>query len=270
MGSIQDGAKLFQMMNLKAPTDIVQSVIRGLSILELVAGHEAPLKAQDVAAFSGLHVATTYHLLNTLVHAGYLRKEDGAFALSSKVAELYSQYDRQLRPSPASLAAIHRLAAESEETAYVSRWHQGDVTIAGVAEGRRAVRVTGLHVGVRGHAHARASGKVLLAFGPPDRLAQYLARTPLEPRTSRTIVEPAALRKELEAIRQRGYSIDREEFVEGVCCLAAPILDETGSASVALTVTIPATRFAEVHKTVGSLLIREADAMTRDLISSLA
>ncbi len=253
------------MMNLKGPTDIVQSVVRGLSILELVAGHEAPLKAQDVAAFSGLHVATTYHLLNTLVHAGYLRKEDGAFALSSKVAELYSQYDRQLRPSPASVAAIHRLAAES-----VSRWHQGDVTIAGVAEGRRAVRVTGLHVGVRGHAHARASGKVLLAFGPPDRLAQYLARTPLEPRTSRTIVEPAALRKELEAIRQRGYSIDREEVVEGVCCLAAPILDETGSASVALTVTIPATRFAEVHKTVGSLLIREADAMTRDLISSLA
>ncbi len=265
----QNGEKAFQMVN-PAPTDIVQSLTRGLSILELVAGHQAPLKAQDVAASSGLHMATTYHLLNTLVHAGYLRKDDGAFTLSSKVAELYSQYDRHLRPSPASLAAMHRLAAVSEETAYVSRWHQGDVTIAGVAEGRRAVRVTGLHIGVRGHAHARASGKVLLAFGPPDRLDEYLARTPLQPRTGRTIVEPAALRKELEAIRRRGYSIDREEFVEGVCCIAAPVLDGTGSASVALTITIPATRFAEVHKTACSVLIREADAVTRDLVTSLA
>jgi DNA-binding IclR family transcriptional regulator len=111
---------------------------------------------------------------------------------------------------------------------------------------------------------------VLLAFGPPDRVAQYLARTPLEPRTRRTIVEPPALRKEFEAIRQRGYSIDREEFVEGVCCLAAPILDETGLASVALTITIPATRFEEVRKTACSLLIREADAVTRDLVSNLA
>jgi IclR family acetate operon transcriptional repressor len=257
------------MVNSKGPADIVQSVVRGLSILELVAGHQAPLRAQDVAAFSGLRVATTYHLLNTLVHAGYLRKEDGAFTLASKVAELYSQYDRHLRPSPASLAAIHRLAAVSEETAYVSRWYQGDVTIAAVAEGRRAVRVTGLHVGVSGHAHARASGKVLLAFGPQDRLEEYLARSPLEPRTNRTIVEPAALRKELDAIRQRRYSIDREEFVEGVCCLAAPVLDETGTASLALTITIPATRFAEVHNTASSLLIREAEAVTRNLVTSL-
>src|SRR5260370_42275161 len=113
------------MRSLRTPTDIVQSVVRGLSILELVAGHEAPLKAQDVAAFSGLHVATTYHLLNTLVHAGYLRKEDGAFALSSKVAELYSQYDRQLRPSPASLAAIHRLAGRSHGNAHPTRGHPG-------------------------------------------------------------------------------------------------------------------------------------------------
>ena len=257
------------MVNSKNPGDIVQSVVRGLSILELVAGHELPLRAQDVAAFSGLRVATTYHLLNTLVHAGYLRKEDGAFTLASKVAELYSQYDRHLRPSPASLAAIRRLAAVSEETAYVSRWYQGDVTIAGVAEGRRAVRVTGLHVGVSGHAHARASGKVLLAFGPHDRLEEYLARSPLEPRTNRTIVEPAALRKELDAIRQRRYSIDREEFVEGVCCLAAPVLDETGTASLALTITIPATRFAEVHNTASSLLIREAEALTRNLVTGL-
>jgi IclR family transcriptional regulator, acetate operon repressor len=252
------------------PGDIVQSVTRGLSILELVAAHQPPLRAQDVAALSGLHVATTYHLLNTLVHAGYLRKEDGTFMLASKVAELYSQYDRHLRPSPASLAAIHRLAAVSEETAYVSRWYQGDVTIAGVAEGRRAVRVTGLHVGVSGHAHARASGKVLLAFGPPDRLEEYLARSPLEPRTSRTIVKPAALRKELETIRKRRYSVDREEFVEGVCCLAAPVLDDTGTASVALTITVPATRFAELHNTASSLLMREAEAVTRTLVTGPA
>lgn len=72
--------------------------------------------------------------------------------------------------------ALTWLAYDSGETANICRWRNNDVEIVAVVEGRNAVRVAGHAIGLRGHAHARASGKRLLAFGSAARRQQYLAR----------------------------------------------------------------------------------------------
>lgn len=233
----------------------IQSVIRAVSILEAAGSHPRTLTAQIAAETTGVPLPTAYHLLKTLVETGYLAKEGRTYNLSSKVVELAGSLERDLYPGQDVWAAIDEVAAKTGETTYASRWYQGDATIAAVVDGKNAVRVASLYPGLRGHAYARASGKVLLAFGPPHRKVDYLARTPLEARTRNTIVDPLILRRVIETTRLEGYAVDREEYLMGVCCLAAPILEPNGSATMAITVTIPSSRFDAVFETAKDVLL---------------
>jgi DNA-binding IclR family transcriptional regulator len=225
------------------PGGSIQSVLRALAILEFIAAAPTPPRAQAIARAVQLQLTTAHHLLSTLVYAGYLIRDGRNYHISGKLNALASALSRDLRIEPAALTAAHQLAAATGETAYVSRWYLGDVTIAGLAEGQHAVRVTGLHIGMRGNAHARASGKVLFAFAPAQRLEDYLAaNAPLPRRTPQTVTDPDQLRREIAEVRERGYAVDRGEFIPGVCGIAAPLLEPNGFATACLAVTVPAHR----------------------------
>jgi DNA-binding IclR family transcriptional regulator len=247
---------------MKSSGGTIRSVVRAVSILEAAATQPRTLTAQAAATSAGVPLPTAYHLLKTLVQAGYLAKEGRTYSLSSKVLELAGTLERDLHPGKSVWAAVDEVAARTGETTYASRWFQGDATIAAVVEGKNAVRVAGLYPGLRGHAYARASGKVLLAFGPPHRRDDYLARTSLEARTRNTIVDPLILRRVIETTREQGYAIDREEYLTGVCCLAAPILEDGGWVTTAITVTIPSSRFDTVFETAKQALLAATQQAT--------
>jgi IclR family transcriptional regulator, acetate operon repressor len=250
---------------MKTADGTIQSVVRAVSILEAAASNPRTLTAQVAADSAGVPLPTAYHLLKTLVQAGYLAKEGRTYSLSSKVLELAGTLERDLYPGKSVWAAIDEVAARTGETTYASRWYQGDATIAAVVDGKNAVRVASLYPGLRGHAYARASGKVLLAFGPPHRCDDYLERTRLEPRTRNTIVDPLILRRVIETTREQGYAVDREEYLTGVCCLAAPIFEAGGWPTMAITVTIPASRFDAVFEGAKQALL---DATRRELAAN--
>jgi DNA-binding IclR family transcriptional regulator len=111
--------------------------------------------------------------------------------------------------------------------------------VLSIIDGHKAVRVTGLHLGFSGLAHARASGKVLLAFGREGTLDEYLRRHSMEVRTERTVTDARALEAEMLRTRAAGYAIDEEEFAEGVSCVAAPV----GDGTMAIGLSAPAERF---------------------------
>jgi len=77
----------------------------------------------------------------------------------------------------------------------------------------------------------------MLAALPWDEASRILALQPRERLTQNTLVEPAALRQELERIASRGYAVDREERTPGVICIAAVIRDHLGHAVAALSVS---------------------------------
>jgi IclR family acetate operon transcriptional repressor len=240
-----------------SPGATIRSVSRALSLLEAVAERRDAPSAQELATQLDLKLPTAHHLLATLVGAGFLEREARRYRLGSKVASLSAARDRDYKPSLAAERAMWWLAARTQETVYVSKWENYDVTIIAVADGDRAVRVTGIRPGLRGHAYARASGKVLLASSSEDRVESYLARVRLERLTPKTVVDPDQLRQELQQIRAMGLAIDREEFMEGVCCMAVAIPDRAEFPVWALTVTLPAWRFDAEQASVAKAL-REA------------
>ncbi len=83
----------------------------------------------------------------------------------------------------------------------------------------------GLGSEIRDSAHALAMGKVVLSLLEPAGLARYVSRG-LKTFTEHTITAPSMLEAELARVRSAGFAVDREEFDENFCCIAAPIFDE--------------------------------------------
>lgn len=239
----------------------VASVARAARLLALVASTpEDQRTAARIARALGKPLPTVYHLLSTLVDARLLARDtNGCYHLGSAVGVLADAYQRQAVPHPELLSRLTDLAGETQESAYLSAWRQGDISILAAREGTRAVRVASLRIGYYENAHARASGKVLLAFtDPADRVA-YLAHHPLRPVTPRTIVDAGRFAEELEAVRLQGFATELEEFTDGVCCLSVPVLAQDRLLA-AYTISAPRGRFDESFSSYLDSLVRAASS----------
>jgi IclR family acetate operon transcriptional repressor len=238
----------------------VRSVEKAIGILLLFDAADT-LSAREVAERLSMPVPTAYHLLETLVATRMLRKTPAkAYELGPAVGALTDALHRRLAPPAFLLAPLHELAAATRETAYLSRWQDDDVVILATVEGIRELRVTGLHSGTRGQAHARASGKLFLAHATPEARERYLAVHPLTARTASTITERSALDAELDQVRATGLGWDREEFAEGVRCVSAPVL-ERGVAIATYTLAAPSVRFeADLDRYVAAVRAAAAAA----------
>jgi DNA-binding IclR family transcriptional regulator len=105
-----------------------------------------------------------------------------------------------------------------------------------------------LGAGFRGAAHARAAGKVLLAFGTEEQRERYFATSKLEAITPHTITDKEMLISELARVHDNQYGEEHEEFCEGVGCLSVPIL-ANGDLLGAYTISAP----------IGRLLIQRVE-----------
>jgi DNA-binding IclR family transcriptional regulator len=108
----------------------------------------------------------------------------------------------------------------------------------------------------------------MLAFASPEKRAAYLAARPLEPVTGRTITAARAFEAQLAAIRRRGYAEEREEFVEGVCCVSAPVLFD-GALVAAFTVSAPAQRYGRHRSALRDAVLDAGASAARALASDV-
>ena len=72
--------------------------------------------------------------------------------------------------------------------------------------------------------HCTAIGKLLLSRLPEEALDAYLASGALSRYTATTITDARRLKAELARIRRDEYSVDNQEFMSGVVCIAVPVV----------------------------------------------
>ncbi|HET8755119.1 MAG TPA: IclR family transcriptional regulator C-terminal domain-containing protein, partial [Solirubrobacteraceae bacterium] len=183
----------------------------------------------DVARRLDLPASTTHRLLATLSAQGWVAQNPrtGRYRISRRVLWLAAQLHERTAPLRATARPyLERARKVSGAVAQLAVLEDAEVVYleeicppaaAAVPAGRTAP------------AHAAAAGKVLLAQVAPDRLAILRSPHEYERRTARTITTPAALERELEAIRRRGYAVDDEEDAAGVAAVAAAVVTATGA-----------------------------------------
>lgn len=239
----------------------VQSVGRACQLLLLVASGETDCSGKELAARSGLAGPTAHHLLGTLVAEGLLARGPNArYVLGPRVAVLADAYQRGLSAPEYLLGPLQRLADTTGETTYLAGWRNGNIHTFAVAEGNLPVRVSVPAGGPYRDAHARAGGKVLLAYAPEGMRERYQQANPLRPITPHTIADSDQFEAELNRIRVQGYATDEEEFLAGVSCISVPILHANVLVAV-YSMSIPAHRFSERRNELRRALVATAQSI---------
>lgn len=232
--------------NKESTSGLLLTLNRGISVLEQIARDRGRATAKSLAATLEINLGTCYQLLRTLQANGYVhRLPGGRYELGTRIGLLAEEYENAVSPPPKLLDRLHDLHQAVQETAYISIRRGKDISIVGVLEGTRMLRVGNLTVGYSGHPHVRASTKAFLAFTHPDELGEYLDGTTFKPLTPNTITTWDDLMTELKATRIRGYGIDDEEYTEGISCIGAVVLDGDGQPFGAYGVSFPSVRLVE-------------------------
>jgi IclR family transcriptional regulator, acetate operon repressor len=248
-----------------SPGTRIRSVSRASRVLLWIADQPHGATAKGVAETQGLALPTAYHLLNTLVDEGLLAKDlDRRFILGRGTAILARAYLRGRSVPESWLSALRELARRTEETVYLADWGEYDIRVLASVEGSQMVRVAEVGSGPYEHGHARANGKVLLAYAQPEVREAYLRAHPLVPLTKNTICEPGAFERELRLIRERGYAFDHEQWAQGVSCVAAPLLLNS-HVIAALGISVPTERFNQNQAALTAALLDVVAGMQHSL-----
>jgi IclR family pca regulon transcriptional regulator len=202
--------------------EYVQSLERGLSVIQAFSQERPSMTLTEVAREAGLTRATARRLLFTLQQLGYARFDGKRFALTAKVLDLGYAYLSSL--DLASIAQAEMAVLDGTEIVYVVR----------VPTTR--IMTISLGLGSRLPAYATSMGRVLLADLDEDQLAAHLDGH-LPALTNRTITDPAGLRSELDRVRRQGWAIVDQELEDGVRSIAAPLHDARGRAIAAVNIS---------------------------------
>jgi DNA-binding IclR family transcriptional regulator len=245
----------------------VRAVERAMQILSAFDGEHMDRGVSEIAQVTGLHKATVHRIMITLLNGGFLeRAPDGErFRLGVRVVELGLGALRGLDLRQAAFPYMEQLVERFDETCDLGIFDRGMVLYVEVVHSKHSLTIAA-RVGRRLPAYCTASGRVFLAFLPPEVVEPVLSE-PLRPCTEKTTTSLAQLQEELEATRQRGYAIDDEEFEKGIRAVSAPIRDIDGNVIAALSMPGPIHRMpTERMSEIADALLEAADSISAHVL----
>lgn len=220
----------------------VRALDRALELLARLAEADG-LTLTELATATGEAPATVYRALVTLQarHVVEVEPEGQLWHVGPGAFRIGSAFLRRTKVAERARGPMQDLMRMTGETANLGVESRDEVLFLTQVETHEAIRAF-FPPGMKGPMHVSGIGKALLAFYPPQRVAQIVARKGLAGFTARSLTEPDRLLADLAAIRARGHAVDDEERTEGMRCVAAPIFNVHGEPVAGLSVSGPAFR----------------------------
>ncbi|MBZ0099481.1 MAG: helix-turn-helix domain-containing protein [Taibaiella sp.] len=221
--------------------EFVQSLERGLSVIQCF-GEKAPsLTLTEVASATSLTRATARRFLLTLERMGHIATDGKYFRLTPHVLTLGYAYLSSLSWWHVAEVPMGDVVRKLSETCAAATLDDTEVIYLARVPASRIMSIN-LSVGSKLPAYCTSLGRVLLAFSAEDLQNSYFKRVKLIKRTDRTIVDPNKLKNIFKSIRVQGYCIVDQELEIGVRAIAVPIFDRAGRVVAALNVGTQASR----------------------------
>ncbi|PKI16964.1 IclR family transcriptional regulator domain-containing protein [Colwellia sp. 12G3] len=218
-------------------SEIVQSLVKGLTVIEAFNQERSIMTLSEVATATGFTRAAARRFLLTLVNEGYAKQEGKLFSLTAKILNLgfayLSSQDVWQNAKPLMKQLVEQLnescsaaVLEGEDVVYVER----------VATTKRIMSVS-LNVGTRLPAFATSLGRVLLADMTKAALNDFLTTCKIEQYTPHTLTKKSELTAEILRVNQQGYSLVEQELELGLTSVSVPVRNKAEKVIGALSIS---------------------------------
>lgn len=223
----------------------------------------------ELADHLDMPTSTVHDYLRTLETEEYLVNDEGTYYIGGRFLELGEQFRARQKVYGVARPEINDLAQRTGEHANLMVEEHGLGIFLYKARGENAVQLD-THPGMRVHLQTTAMGKAILAHRPEAEVEAILDRHGLPAVTRKSITDRETLFDQFEMIRERGYSVDDEERVEGMRCVAAPITDPDDRAIAAVSVSVPKSRLQgeAFESTFPDMVLRTANVIEVNLTYS--
>jgi len=244
-------------------------VDRAFAILGVFREVDIDLGVNDVARRLSLTSSTVHRIMRVLTRQGYLAQDHetedyhlgrGAYLLGQAASRRLGLYR--------ALPVLQRTVALSGESVNLGMRDGDEMVVLAHAESEHTLRIS-QRPGSRLPVHASGMGKAAMAYVASIEDEVAALAKPLRVVTANTIVSAEKLTAELQATRDRGYSLDDEEAILGVRCVGAPVVSANGHVIAALAIQGPAVRMSPLRmQELASLAIAAAKEVAEVLPAS--
>lgn len=213
----------------------IHSIRKGIRVLEAFTKERPERSVTEISTELGWHKAVVHKILLTLEQGRLVQRDPVSrrYRLGPGVMQLAGVFQSEEPLIREGVPLLRELMRRTGHTAALAVLDRREVLYVAAIEGLEGLKLTA-RAGDRRHAHATASGKVLLAELSAEVL-EGLLEEPLPALTPHTIVQPERLKAQLEEVRRLGHAVNLEERIAGMVGVAAPVRDHHGAAVAAVS-----------------------------------
>lgn len=238
---------------------------KGLIILNLFDRDHTSRRMTEIAKITGINKTSVFRFVNTLVKQGYLRKSTQnnllrlgprAFVLGQKFSHGFDIL-QSVKPIIDKTFLEHKISIDSAilyEHTLISLYRREMPNIIFM---RLPLIMDDLY--------ARAMGKAVMAHFEDQELTTFLNGVRFRKLTPSTVVSRKALIRELARAKERGYTVNDEEYVKGLICIGAPVFNyNTHKVAGAVSLDFPAAEYPldVIENNYAGILTRLASEMS--------
>jgi IclR family pca regulon transcriptional regulator len=205
--------------------NISETLDKGLRILNLYCGDKSAYSLGEISRLLAINKTSVFRFVNTLCEHGYLQKDDKgrSYTLGIRTIPLAHSFlqkadiVRNIKPYVDEIHKLHDLHID------VGLIQNNNIYLVYRRESKDTLAF--LHFTAAGDLYNLATGKAAMAFMDEEQLAGFQERPELQAQPGRPPIDPQSLRQELQTIRARGYSLNKEIFLPGLIAIGAPVFN---------------------------------------------
>jgi IclR family pca regulon transcriptional regulator len=231
------------MQNPAEQRYFINSLARGIKLLEKLAEAGEPLTLSQIAEAMQMTLPTAYRFLYTLQAIDLIEKEPDrkAYRITPRVLKLGHGVFKSSELWNTAHPHLVRASREYGETFNLAILEQDQILYIDRVK-TQSILTINLEIGSKLPAYCTSMGRVLLAWLPEDEARRRLRLNPRDNHTGRTVTDIGELESILADVRRKGFAVNDGELAPELYSAAAPVLNHEGEAIAALNMAVNAAK----------------------------
>lgn len=247
--------------------EMVQSVDRSLSILEVLSDYEDGLGITEISEKVNLHKSTVHRLLSTLIQKGYVKQDEDTnkYRLTLRLFELGSKNIGKMDIINVVKPYLKDLMKITNETVHLVVRDGNEIVYVDKVESENTIRMYS-RIGKRNPLYCTAVGKAMLSYMEDEKVERIWNESKIEKLTENTITDLEQFKEHLRLVRKNRYAVDEQENEMGIRCFGAAVLDYRGEVCGAISISGSILSLTENKiEEYSKILIEYTDKISKEL-----